>query len=306
MAWVRFFGGWIQQVKVDAAAASYANQIDFYGTRIAGSAGAGFLSSRDYALDFQGDIDCRSWNFRGGDISYHNTAIWWRGAGNTTGKIAINFDGVFFDTLIPEGVDDEKTQIDLRRCQTGTNVNEETLLSAAFRGAYELRNQDRNTSWHPFCPRNLQGNGDLDPGVSYVKPTGPFNPSSTTLTSRTATGADVGFHDNYVEAENASAGTLFVHSSGNIPFDGPITYQAVIRSTSGEGDVTMSLGLGGQFQSFDIVESEWRFITFTPKQTFAAGTEVSGSIARSGGGNWKIDIAFSGMYLGIKPAMLGA
>lgn len=263
------------QTVITGAASTFNNKMDWFSCSMRGNANQGFQGTANYAFEFNANENAQGWVFWGGDVSYHNTAIYNVGVANTAGDIEITFDGTYFDTLIPAPISRARSRVQTKNCHYANSANghpNSAVLSAVARGSQDLFRQDRSAAWAQHTGVNFVPNGDLRVGLaSYAGAGRPVGSSGgSTITSSTSAGL-MGRYININQTNLGPAGQVRIRPLP-LPFAGRYTGVLVLRNAN-TGSRSMRIAFNDLFESISISNTEWTLFTLTSGVDIAAGAQ---------------------------------
>lgn len=301
VSWCSINGGQSQSVILHASAASFYNEVAWDGHSMRGSADQGFSSTAAYAFEFNGNVNAQAWKFNGGDISYHTSAVYTIGAGNTGGDIELAFDGVYFDSVLPAPTTRNDTRILTAHCHHANGTAYVASMSAALTGPVELYREDRSMRHDASTAVNLIPNGDfgnrLTTWVGANLPVGGAN-------SSTITAADGGLSGTYLNINQALTTSNSVRfRSKALPYAGRVTATIVMRNADA-GSKAMVFNVGGLAPPVTISDTEWTLVRLTYARSLAAGATQDVQIYTTDGTAFNVDVAYVSLTMGEGAALL--
>jgi hypothetical protein len=258
------------QAIVNSTFSTFNNAFWWNSCSLRGNANQGFTGTADYGFEFNGNTNCQAWVFAGGDVSYHNTAIYNVDAGNTAGDIELTFDGTYFDTLYPTPINRVRSRLQTKNCHFANDGPHFATLPAVARGGQDAFRQDRSMAWAQFSGVNFIPNGDFRMGLSSYAGAGlPLGAiGGATITEVNTSGS----FSRYLNINQPSLGISGIvrFRPRALPFNGRYTGALLIRNAD-VGTRTMRLGFNSLFEVIDISDPEWTFYTLTGGADIAAG-----------------------------------
>jgi len=291
-----------QEIVVSAAATEGCNAMTWSGCSIRGSANQGFIATRDYSIEFLGNIDCQAWSFFGGDVSYPNTAVYTIGAGNASGEVEIDFYGVYFDSKFPIPISRSQSRIATHNCHAANDIPYSAKMSAASRGPQLAGRQDRSAGWAGFGTINFVPNGDFRVGMSSYAGTGlPIGAAGgATITAGTGGGA----FSRYLNVSQASTSGTTRFRPKPLPFAGRYTGVLVLRNAEA-GTRTIRLAFNNLYEVATISDTEWTVFTLTSGSDLSSGSQPDIQVLTDNATSFSVDVAFAGVLFGEQPPPIG-
>jgi hypothetical protein len=281
-------------VIVDEAATQAANEITFYSCSLRGDASQGFSETADYALQFNSNQNAQSWKFIGGDISYHNTAIYNVGEANTSGDIEVTFEGVYFDSILPAPTIRDDTKVITRGCHHANGGIYAATLSENTAADEELYRADRSWKSPSSSGRNLIPNGDffnvLVDWDGAGLPIG--NGNSATITANY--GGLTGTYLNINQALTTANSVRFRPNA--LPYSGRATATIIMRNAD-VGNKNIKIGFGGLFPPVVVKDTEWQVFRITTGRVLTAEVHDL-QIYTEDATAFNVDVAYVGITMG--------
>jgi hypothetical protein len=302
--WNQFNNCLLQNITTSNTAAAPANEWTFNSCDFRGDANHGFTSTFNYALEFNGNDNCQSWSFFGGDVSYYGTAIYNIDAGNTS-DVMVSFNGVYFDTLLPQLTTRARTNIETINCFDAIGVGSQNPLTTSFSATTgtitNLLNTQRSSRFNGATHLNLVPGGDLINDLGTWEGANKPISFASGATITTQTGGLNGVYLNINQAATTSNQIFFRHSA--LPFSGKMTGTLVVRNAN-VGSKTMRVGMFNLFQNITITNTEWTFVTLTTETAIAAGATTGSILFTDDGTAFNVDVAYIGLHYGIAAPLL--
>jgi hypothetical protein len=261
------------QTIVNGTFSTFNNEFVWNSCSLRGNMNQGFLSARDYAFEFNGNTNCQSWKFNGGDVSYHTLSIINIGGGNTTGDLELTFDGTYFDTLYPQPLNRERTRIQTKNCHFANHSIFSAPLAAVARGGQDAFRQDRSAGYQQFSGINFIPNGDFRVSLPTYAGAGlPIGSSGGATITDTVGIGPFNRHLNINQANLGAAGQVRFRPLA-MPFAGRYTGSILIRNAVGQGTRDMRMSFNGLFESVNISDAEWTLFSLTSGSDIAVGAQ---------------------------------
>lgn len=294
--WCQWTNCQFQSIKTGAAS-TFNNKFDWYSCSIRGNANQGFSGPADYAFEFNANANAQAWVFWGGDISYHNIAVYNVGAGNTNGDIELTFDGTYFDTLTPAPINRARSRVQTKKCHysnSTTSLPNSAKMQAVARGGQDMFRQDRSAGWAQFSAINFIPDGDFRVGLpTYVGAGRPIGASGGAAITEES-GAIFGRYLNINQA-GTSGTTRF--RPGPLPFTGRYTAAIIIRNAD-PGARTIRLGFNNLYEVAEISNTDWTFWTLTVGADIAAGQQPDIQILTNDATPFNVDVCYAAVTFG--------
>lgn len=292
----------LQTVLTDAASAGGPhNEFSFEQCSMRGSADQGFSGTAAYAFELNADDNCQSWKFNGGDISYHTTAIYNVGAGNTSGHVELAFNGVYFDTLLPSQTSRTLSRIFTNNCHHAAASAYSASLAEASSNEVDWFRADRMMKHNANSNYNLIPNGDFSERLTTWVGTGlPLQGTSGGVVTR----QDGGVSGNYLNINQAATTSNSARFRARaLPYAGKTTYTIIMRNAN-VGSKSMRVQFGSVFATIQISNTEWTVARVTPTDVKAEGSTNDIVVFTDDSTAYNIDVAYVGITLGIGGAVL--
>ena len=285
-----------QAIKTGVAS-TYNNKMDWFACSMRGNSGQGFSGTANYALEFNANANAQGWVYWGGDISYHNLAVYNVDAGNTTGDIELEFNGTYFDSLVPAPINRARSRVQTKNCHfanSATSLPNSAVLQAVARGGQDFFRQDRAAAWAQFSGVNFIPDGDFRVGLpSYVGSGLPIGASGgATITEMTG-----GIFGRYLNINQpATSGTTRFRPRA-IPFGGRYTGALLIRNAD-TGTRTIKLAFNSLYEVATINNTDWTFWTLTSGADIAAGQQPEILILSNDATTFNVDVCYAAVTFG--------
>ena len=299
--WNEFNNCLMQNITKSTAGTNPANEFTFNSCGIRGNAAHGFTTTFNYAFNFVGNTNAQSWKFYGGDISYANLGVYFIDPANTA-DVELIFDGVYFDTWLPNPTSRNATIIESHACHNAIGTNSYRSLNGSV-GAVtatitNLTNiGSRTFRYNGATHANLVPGGDFntDLGV-WVGANKPIvSTVGSTITSQI--GGINGVYVNINQPTTTSNGVFFRRSA--TAFNSQLTSTLVIRNAD-VGSKTVQIGMFNLFSNVVISDTEWTAITLTSGTEIAAGANAGTIvISTTDSTAFNVDVAYAGCHYGV-------
>lgn len=295
--WNRFQQCQLQTVLTDAASTQPSNEFTFESCCMRGNAGQGFSGTAAYAFEFNAAQNVQSWKFNNGDISYHTTAIYNVGAGNTSNDIELMFNGVYFDSILPLATSRNNTSIREINCHHANGLVGFGSISAMTCKTLDQFRNDRSFKMDAWSGINLIPNGDfrdrLNVWVGADLPVGD-------AAGATITRINGGFFGNALNINQPStSGNAVYLRSKVLPYAGRLTGVMILRNAN-VGNKTMMIGFPGpRYSSVTLSDTEWTVVTLT-NNTLLGGTGTRQDILvyTNDGTSFNVNVAYVALTYG--------
>lgn len=302
--WNQFNNCLLQNITKSNFGSETANEFTFNSCDFRGDAAHGFTTTFNYAFNFVGNTNAQSWKMYGGDVSYYTTGIYFIDAGNTA-DVMLSFDGVYFDTFLPQLTTRARTNIETINCFNAIGVGSETPLNTSFSATTgtitNLINTQRSARFNGATHLNLVPGGDLINDLGTWDGANKPIASASGAVITTQTGGLNGVYININQSATTTNITFFRHSA--LPFSGKMTATLVIRNAN-VGSKTMRCGMFGLYQNVSITNTEWTFITLTTETAIAAGATTGIELFTNDSTAYNVDVAYIGIHYGISAPLL--
>jgi hypothetical protein len=298
--WNEIEGGLSQSIVVHASATGGCNAHQWTNHSMRGNANQGFTGTANYAIEFNGNVDAQAWKFVGGDISYHNTAIYTVGGGNSE-DIEVDFYNVYFDSDFPVPLSRDKSRIATHDCHAANDIPFSATMSAAARGPQHGLRQDRAAGWSGFSSINFVPNGDLRVGLPTYAGAGlPVGASGgATITAATTAGP----FSRYLNVNQAGTSGTTRFRPKALPFTGRYCGVLVIRNAAA-GSRTIRLGFNNLYEVATISDTEWSLYSLTSGTDIAAAAQPDIQILTNDATAFSVDVAYAGVFFGETPPII--
>jgi len=297
--WIQFNNCLLQNITKQSATLEPINEITFYSCGLRGNANHGFTTTFNYAFEFNGNTNAQAWKFFGGDISYHNTAIYYINPANTS-DVELSFNGVYFDTLLPEPTSLNKAIIETHYCHNAFGVG-------AYRSLRGSVSAVTATITNLTGARTFRYNGathfNLVPGGDFINDLGTWvgaNKPLSSVSGATVTSQSGGLTGTYININQPNTvGNLVYFRRTATSFTSKLVGTLVLRNANA-GSKTIQVGMFGLFAPITISDTEWTAVSITSDFEIAASAN-SGDIVISTTDStaFNIDVAYAGIHYGI-------
>lgn len=288
--WTKFDTCVFQSVVTSSASTSNTNAITWDNCSMRGNVGQGFIATRNYAVEFNGNQNAQDWEFINCDLSYFNTDIFFINPSNVA-EVELRFVGCYFDTFFPKSLDRAKTSIITDRCHSANDVPHWNVLAGTTRGGQNTYRQDRSAGYTDFNSVNFIPNGDFRVRLPvYSGANLPVGASGgATITDETG-----GLFGTMLRINQATSGTVRFRSVP-LPFDGSYTGKLIIKIHTGANQ-TLRFIFNGLYEEA-IVTGEWHVFSLVAP-SISAGATVDLAVYSETGAAFDIDVAYASITYG--------
>ena len=281
-----------------------ANVINFYNVSLRGDATQGFSSSEDYAIILEASSsagNAQSWAFYGGDISYHSIAIL---NDLQTADAEITFNGVYFDTLIPETPSRSGVRISTVKCHGANIEGYDQTYSDSTVSEVDIWREDRWLKLSPHSGYNLILGGDFTKRLETFQDIMIQSGGGSNIT--TASG---GPHGMLMNINQSTTSTVFFKVQPS-SVGGVATGTVLLKSKAGSGSQEVRIGFSfgaasPRFRTVNITE-EWELYTLTDSTRALAGVTPVLSLSQPSLLPYNLDIGFLSVSVGAGGGLDGA
>lgn len=297
----------LQSIKKYAIGTAAHNEYTFTSCKFRGNIGQGFTGTADYGINLIGNSNTQSWKFYGGDISYHNLSIYNIDPANVS-DVELIFDGVYFDTLLPQLTDRAKTTIRTENCHNAIGVGARSPLKTSFSAIVgnitDLFSATRSYRFSGSLPKNLIPGGDLKNDLGVWQGNGkPVNgaPAGTVFTSTPG-----GFSGHVLNIDTLGVAGSLTFKSQALPAPGKMTGCLILKNAN-PGEDTVQLSFNSLFEGqVTISDQYWTAFSLTSETMIPAGPGAILGISKSPAGPLNVSVAFAGIFYGTDTPMLCA
>lgn len=298
--WNQFNNCLMQNITKNTAGTNPANEFTFNSCNIRGNAAHGFTTTFDYAFNFVGNTNAQSWKFYGGDISYANLGIYFIDPANTA-DVELIFNGVYFDTWLPDPSGRARTIIETHACHNAIGTNSYRSLNGSVNAITNTITNITNKGGRSFrfngaTHTNLVPGGDMANNLivwnGLNKPVA--NSSGSTITSQV--GGLNGVYIN-INQPNTTSNTVFFRRTATT-FSSKLTGTLVLKNAS-VGTKTLRIAMFGLFSDITISDTEWTAVTLVSDEIAASAAANVITISTTDTTAYNVDVAYVGCHYGV-------